>query len=403
MIRTHLARPLLTLAIGLYAAHAAPTVSASEPAASFADLFVSKIGDYALVRIPGLVATPDGTVLAYCEARRRSGDDWGPIDLKVRRSEDCGVTWGPIETLVEPPPGAEANPVAIERGLSKPGEIALNNPTAVVDAEEGLIHMLFCVSYARCYTIRSNDGGRSWSEPEDITAAFDAFRPEYPWRVLATGPGHGIQLLGGRLVVPVWLSTGTGGHAHRPSAVSTIVSDDHGRTWRRGDLVVAPPELVNPSETAAVALSDGRVMLNIRHESAPHLRAVVDGPDGAGGWSKPRLDPALPEPICFGALAREPGLQTNGGPPPIYFANPHNPDGRERKNLTIKRSDDDGATWSASRALEPGPSGYSDLAVLADGTILCLFERGVTEGGAAPATLTLARIDPGWLEGETGE
>ena len=152
--------------------------------------------------------------------------------------------------------------------------------------------------------MRSDDDGETFTEPVEITPAFERFRPEYAWRVLATGPGHGIQLSGGRLLVPVWLSTGTGGHAHRPSAVSVIYSDDHGKTWKRGDIVVAHPNPVNPSETAAVELADGRVMLNIRHESEPHLRGVSVSRDGVTGWSPMRFDEALPEPVCFGSLVR---------------------------------------------------------------------------------------------------
>ena len=84
------------------------------------------------------------------------------------------------------------------------------------------------MEYSRCYYTRSDDDGVTFSDPVDITATFDAFRPEYDWKVLATGPGHGIRLTSGRLLVPVWLSTGTGGHAHRPSVNSTIYSDDNG-------------------------------------------------------------------------------------------------------------------------------------------------------------------------------
>ncbi len=68
----------------------------------------------------------------------------------------------------------------------------------------------------RCFYIRSDDDGLTFTKPVEITATFDQFRPEYDWKVLATGPAHGIQLKSGRLLVPVWLSPGTGGHAHRP-------------------------------------------------------------------------------------------------------------------------------------------------------------------------------------------
>jgi sialidase-1 len=135
--------------------------------------------------------------------------------------------------------------------------------------------------------------------------------------VLATGPGHGIQLRNGRLVVPVWLSTGTGGHAHRPSVTATIYSDDRGKSWQRGAIAVPDTaEFVFPNETTAAQLSDGRVMLNVRSESKAHRRLVVTSPDGAMGWSAPRFEGALVEPICFGSLLSVGGRR-------LVIANPY--------------------------------------------------------------------------------
>jgi sialidase-1 len=62
---------------------------------------------------------------------------------------------------------------------------------------------------------------------------------------------------------------------------------------------------------------------------------------------------------------------------------------RERKNLTVKLSYDEGKTWPVKRVLEPGRSAYSDLAVLTDGTILCFYE--------GQGTLMLARFNLEWL------
>jgi sialidase-1 len=268
-----------------------------------------------------------------------------------------------------------------------------------VEHRTGAVHLLYCVEYARCFDQRSDDDGQTFSEPVEITSTFEWFRPGYDWKVLATGPGHGIQLSNGRLLVPVWLSTGTGGHGHRPSAVSVIYSDDHGKTWQRGDIVVANPNPINPSETAAVELSDGRVMLNIRHESEPHLRGISVSQDGATGWSPMRFDPMLPEPICFGSLVRL-SKRSEGGKDRLLFVNPHNPTGRERRNLTVKLSEDEGKTWPVSRVIEPGTSGYADLAVGADGTIYCFYERATAGGGDYnPRSLCLARFSLEWLTG----
>lgn len=363
------------------------------------DLFLAGKGGYAHCRIPGIVVTRQGTLLAYCEARKSTRGDWGTIDVLLRRSEDGGRTWSPAEKLVTPPPDAQPNPVSTAQGLAKPGEVTVNNPVAIVDHDTGVVHFLYCIEYARCFTMRSSDDGRTFSKPVEITEAFEAFRDDYDWKVLATGPGHGIRLASGRFLVPVWLSTGTGGHAHRPSVVATIFSDDRGGTWKRGDIVVAHPEPRNPSETAAVELADGRVMLNFRHESPNRLRGVVTGPDGATGWSEPRYDPALPEPVCMGSLARF-STSPPGDRNRILFVNPHNPDDRERRNVTVKLSYDEGETWPVARSLEPGVSGYSDLAVGKDGTIYCFYERGTANGSQYnPASLCVARFDLGWLTG----
>ena len=96
----------------------------------------------------------------------------------------------------------------------------------------GVVHLLTCVEYCRCFYQRSDDDGATFSKPVEITKAFEGFRPSYSWQVLATGPGHGVQLKSGRLVVPVWLSTGTIGNGHRPSVCATIYSDDDGATWK---------------------------------------------------------------------------------------------------------------------------------------------------------------------------
>lgn len=374
----------------------APNVGAGEVEKT--SLFRARTGGYELYRIPGIVVTQKGTVLTYCEARKSASGDWGAIDVLMRRSTDGGRTWSLARKIVSPPKKAQKNPAAIAQNLGKPGEVTVNNPVAIVDRKIGVIHFLYCIEYARCYYMRSDDDGLTFSKSVDITPTFDAFRSEYDWKVLATGPGHGIQLDNGRLLVPVWLSTGTGGHAHRPSCVSTIFSDDQGKTWQRGEIVVGHPTLTNPSETVAVQLVDGRVMLNIRHESTPHFRAVAFSNDGVSGWSKLKFDRALPEPICMGSIVRltkTPEDERNC----ILFANPHNPDGRQRKNLTIKLSYDEGRTWPVAKVLEPGISGYSDLAVGPQGTIFCFYEDSAVGNHYQTKQLTLARFTLEWILG----
>jgi sialidase-1 len=390
---------------------AAPAAGAAGPRLEKIDLFEAGKEGYALYRIPGIVVTPRGTVLAYCEARRTGKSDWDAIDIMLRRSTDGGKTWEPRRQIAHFGPHVPKNPVALGQRLATEGDTTVNNPVAIVDRDTGAIQFLYCVEYARCFSMRSDDDGQTFGAPVDITATFDAFRPEYDWKVLATGPGHGIQLANGRMVVAVWLSAGTGGHAHRPSVTSVIYSDDSGKTWRRGAIAVPnTAEFVYPNETALVQRTDGRVMLNVRTESEAHRRLVTLSDDGATGWSRPEFDDALLEPICMGSIVRL-SAKPAGDKDRILFANPHNLDradgkgkpgvGRDRKNLSIKLSYDEGRTWPVNKALEPGYGAYSDLAVGPDGTILCLYERGGEAGTNKKPNnythLTLARFNLEWL------
>ena len=239
----------------------------------------------------------------------------------------------------------------------------------------------------------------------EITSVFEKFRSAYDWKVLATGPDHGIQLRTGRLIVPVWLSTGTGGNAHRPSVTATIYSDDHGRTWQAGDIAVpCTDEWINPNETVAIELADGRVMLNVRSESKAHRRLVVVSPDGATGWSTPKFDETLVEPICMAGIVR---FSTSGSDERdrILFCNPDNLTRRrhtnagkfrDRRNMTVRLSYDEGHSWAVKKAVEPGWSAYSDIAVTQRGTILCFYGRG-EKSGFAGERLTVARFNLEWL------
>ena len=269
--------------------------------------------------------------------------------------------------------------------------------------------MLFCHDYARVFATTSHDKGATFAPPVEITDFLLPYRTQYDWRVVGPGPGHGIQLRNGRLVVPVWLSTGAGTEfgagklGHRPSALTSIYSDDHGRSWQRGAIIaVDSAEIPNPNETVAVELSDGRVLFNIRSETERHRRLVSISPDGATGWTPLTPDEALLEPVCMASILRydpQPGV--------ILFANPDNlendltPPGhrpqRDRKRLTVKLSRDDARTWLVSKVLEPGPAGYSDLALPPDGTVLCLYENGMVDRMTDPAAVTIARFDLNWL------
>ncbi|MGB7158758.1 MAG: sialidase family protein [Tepidisphaeraceae bacterium] len=359
--------------------------ASAEPMLETTDLFEAVQDGYKIFRIPGIIVTPKGTLIAYCEARR-SGSDWGEIDILLRRSTDGGRTWSPPARVAEMPADAVRNAYAPKK-VPSDRAITLDNPVAIAD-RSGAVHLLYCVEYARCFYRRSDDDGVTFGPPVEITNAFEPLRAAHDWKVIATGPGHGIQLKSGRLLVPVWISLGTL-NGHGESRVATIYSDDEGKTWKAGEVLPVQDKFESPNETAAAELSDGRVMLNVRHIGKPPLfRGITTSPTGIGEWSAVRFDEALPEPICMASLLSLGGRR-------LLFSNPHNATNRDRKNLTIKLSEDDGATWPIARTLEPGPSAYSDLAIGADGTIYCFFERG--EKGPYER-LTLARFNVEWLK-----
>lgn len=365
------------------------------------NLFEARTGGYHTCRIPGLAVTRSGVVLVTTEARPGVGGDYDYNDVLMRRSTDGGRTFGPIVKRVD---------------HADYGNGPVNNFVMIPDASDSRLHAVFCHDYARVFSMTSDDDGATFSAPVEITTVFEAFRADYPWQVCAAGPGHGLQLRSGRLIIPVWLSDGSGSEfgpahrGHRPSIVTLIYSDDHGRNWRRGGIVcrhgdrIAGQPLVNPSETIAVELADGRVMFNMRSESNAHRRLVAVSPDGVDNWNVLGFDEALLDPVCMASMLRD-AWPDGSRPGRVLFANPDIleqamiPPRFDRKRLTIKLSEDDGRTWLACRVLEPGPAGYSDLARLPDGTFLCLYECDLVTRMCDDRYLRLARFDLEWLRG----
>ena len=312
-------------------------------------------GNAAVYRIPALVVTGNGTLLAFAEARA-SGFDWGHIRLVVRRSEDHGKTWGPeIDTTGGRfPENKIGNPVPlVDRDTGRIWLIGHSCPAGRVHAGEQQIML-----------VHSDDDGKTWSDTRQIPMT--AWLPRgFNW--MLSGPGHGIQLARGehrgRLAVPCY-GHGTG---------YVVYSDDHGATWTVG--ATSPNGPYN--EAVCVELSNGDVMLNTRSPGGgggrqPHRGAAVLT-DGGARYKEgtARFIPELPCPSCQGGTVRltPPG---SGQPGVLLYAGPGLPSGRVRG--TLFASYDDGTTWPYQREIYQGPYGYSDIAVLSDGRVACLFE-----------------------------
>lgn len=378
--------------IGVAALIFANSTFAAAPFLQQSKLFEAHKDGIALYRIPGIVVATNGTVLVYCEARRNSSSDWADSEIWLRRSTNGGVSFDAPKKIAHSGKRLKRPAIGLIHKKGSAGDQTVNNPVAIVDRQTGAIHFLYCVNYERCFYMRSDDNGLTFSPPVDITATFDAFRPEYDSRAIATGPGHGLQLKSGRLLVPVWL----GGAGH---TTATIYSDNRGKSWCRGDIALpSRPEWMNPNEAMAVELANGNVMLNVRTSALANRRVVTVSPDGATHWSPGMIDKELVEPVCMASLVRF-STASQADKNRLLFSNPDSlesgKDGdapgshRLRKNLSVRLSYDEGRTWPVKRVLEPGRSAYSDLAVLGDGTILCFYE--------GQQALVLARFNLEWL------
>ena len=365
-------------------------------------IFEARTHGYHVYRIPGIAVTPSGVVLATAEARPGKGGDWDENDVVMKRSTDGGASWSEMQVVVKSE-GYGLGPVS--------------NFCMIPDPDMGCVHIVFCHNYSRVFYARTEDDGATFAEPREITDSVLPYRESYDWKVIATGPAHGIKSSRGRLIVPLWMSDGSGTEfgagklGHRPSDVGGIFSDDGGASWhatesvaKNGDHVPyrhSTATIINPSETIPVELSDGRILFNMRSESAPHRRLVAISDDGATGWSTPEFDDDLFDTVCMASILR---LDEKGS---VIFAAPdtleHEMVGGsrvncDRKQLAVKLSTDDCTTWTRTRIVEAGPAGYSDLALLSDGTILCLYESGQVTGMADDKYCTLARFDREWIE-----
>jgi len=359
----------------------------AQPLIEQSNLFVSGTEGYHTFRIPVLVVSQKGTVLAFCEGRKENRQDIGNIHLMLKRSTDGGRTWGPLQLVYK------------EEGTGE--KVTCGNPCPVVDADTGRIHLVFCRNYQRVFVSTSDDDGITWSNPREITAAVR--RPG--WGAYATGPGHGIQLKqgpdAGRLLVPCHhkkLEPQKGFRSHM------IYSDDHGKTWELGQSVPlakdatsdAKGEFYGGGECAVVEVGPGEIYLNTRcgtYAMKHDRRKVSRSSDGGVSWEPLEADQALIAPSCHGALAGDPKRNL------VIFSNPANgpiPDwDHGRIQMTVRASFDGGRSWPSRQMLHAGASSYSDLAVTDDGTILCLYEGGREH---RREWLRLARFQLQWLD-----
>ncbi len=336
------------------------------------DLWIGGQDGYHTYRIPALLGLPGGRVLAFCEGRRDSASDQGEIDLLCRHSDDGGHSWGPVQVV------------------DHAGGFTCGNPCPLYDAGTGTVWLPMTRNPAPSrlprwpWITRSTDRGATWETPRDLSDAVK--RPDWAW--YATGPGQGCQLASGRLVVPA-NHTVLGPDGREQTHSHLLLSDDGGASWRIGAI---HPDTSN--ESRVVELPDGSVYLNARTGKTLGRRAWARSLDGGESFAEIGLHDELIEPRQHGGGCQASLLRLCDDR--LLFANPAS-DAEIRQNLALRLSPDAGRTWGEPRPVCPPPmlSAYSDVAQLADGTVLCLYECGQQ---TYCERLRLARLSPDWLE-----
>ncbi len=361
----------------------------AEPLFTSVDVFTAGAEGYHTFRIPTIVTTPDGSLIAFAEGRKENRHDpgGGDIDLVVKRSTDQGATWSSLVVLDDPGEGWSAS-----------------NPTPVTDRDTSRVWILYNrwepgfgtersqpgTSNNQTWARYSEDNGTTWSDALDLTR--DA-RDYDHWGAMFLGPGGAIQTRSGRLVIPAamkhdayYVYGGAGHYSGRIHSMRAYVmySDDHGTTWQRGDLI---PALTN--ENQVVELADGAIMMDARQGGGDRRWLTVSS-DGGKAWSTP-IPGQRVTPICT-SIERYTLEAAGDDRDRILWTGPTGP---SRKHLVLRVSYDEGQTFRKQHVLYGGLAAYSDLTILNDKTVGVLWERGVSDGYQF---ITFTRFDKAFVD-----
>lgn len=317
---------------------------------------------YNCFRIPSLITTNKGTVLAFAEARKINCGDAGDIDMVVKRSEDGGKTWSRLQVIWNDSTNTCGNPAPVVD--QQTGNIVLLSTWNLgTDHEKDIINGS-SKDTRRIFVLSSSDDGKTWSQAMEITK--NVKKDNWSW--YATGPGRGIQLSKGkhkgRLVIPA-------NHIEAETKKNyshVIYSDDAGKTWKLGGII--RQEGVNESTVAE--LSNGRLLLNMRNAGKSRHRQVAISKNAGKKWSAIYPDTTLIEPVCEANLIQ---YKFPGKKERLVFSNPASTNSRTK--MTVRISDDGGKTWPLKKMVYEGPSAYSCLTVLPNGNLGLFYEAGI--------------------------
>lgn len=356
-------------------------------------LFAAGTGGYGCYRIPALVRTADGSLLAFAEGRKtQSCGDRGDTDLVERRSTNDGRTWSPIRVV----PSGDTAPLAygtgpIPNGVQAGSPVTRTNPAPVVDLKHGRVYLLSTSNPVNYNTPRtpwvqeSTDDGLSWTAPAKLNVPLATAPAEADW--YATGPGHGVQLTAGpnkdRLVVGAHQKSGGGvfaGYLYLdPNAEDTA-------TWKAAGAVDSHSAAAggySPSEVSVTEVSGGHVYAAARAEDisakGDHRLGSTDviAADGTTP-SVPAFAPStLPSPGNIQGSVLTVQQAGGGRNEEVLLSAPaglNNLGKPNRTTMTVWTRC--GGSWNAGKKISDGRAGYSDLALLADREIGLLYEGG---------------------------
>ena len=354
----------------------------------FSVIYTSGQEGHKTYRIPAIIKNKQGHLLAFAEGRVNGSGDFGDINIVLKTSRDQGRTWSALSTLVDYQDLQAGNPTPVldESDPRFPkGRIFLfyntgNNHENEIREGKGLREVWY---------ITSTDGGLTWNTPMNITS--QVHRPNQPsrnsayvfkedWRHYANGPGHGMQFnqgpYAGRMLIAANHSEGPRGERGSDYRAHTFYTDDHGDTFHLGASIAIP----GSNESSATEISGGKLLMNIRNQRGDIRQRIIGlSQDGSATWKETYFDPQLPDPICQGSILT---IAQNKQAFTLAFSNAA--ETKNRDNLTIRISKDDGRTWPISIPIDNGAStgespkdftAYSDLVLLDSKNIGIVYER----------------------------
>lgn len=331
----------------------------------------------AAFRIPGLVTSNKGTLLAVYDVRYNSSVDLQEhVDIGLSRSTDGGRTWEKMRL-----------PLAFgETGGLPAAQNGVGDPSILVDTRTNALWIVAAWTHgmgnrrawvsshpgmdmnhtAQLVLTKSTDDGKTWSAPVNITAQVK----DPSWHFLLQGPGRGITMLDGTLVFPIQFIDST-----RVPNAGIMYSKDRGETWKLHNLA-----RTNTTEAQVAEPEPGVLMLNMR-DNRGGSRVVAITKDLGRTWTEHVSSrSALREPVCMASLLSVKAAGNCTGKDILLFSNPDATKGR--RHITIKASLDGGVTWPVRHQVlldEEDGWGYSCLSMIDSETVGILYESSVAQ------------------------